>query len=121
LCDTCAQAGVRPQPVFIEDIGWDARQDCFVDLEGSPIRRCFKLYPWEWLWREEFGAHLATDCVQFIEPAWKMLLSNKGLLPILWELFPGHPNLLPAYEEAAPLGGRYIRKPRLGREGSNVT
>ena len=49
-----------------------------------------------------------------------MLLSNKGLLPILWELFPEHPNLLPAFETAAPLGGRYIRKPKLSREGNNV-
>ncbi|HEX9046431.1 MAG TPA: glutathionylspermidine synthase family protein, partial [Verrucomicrobiae bacterium] len=69
----------------------------------------------------EFSAHLATDCLQFIEPAWKMLLSNKGLLPILWELFPGHRHLLPAYETAEPLGGRYVRKPKLSREGSNVS
>ncbi|MDP3069862.1 MAG: glutathionylspermidine synthase family protein [Opitutaceae bacterium] len=45
---------------------------------------------------------------------------DKGLLPILWELFPGHPNLLPAFETAAPLGPRYVRKPRLSREGANV-
>jgi glutathionylspermidine synthase len=50
-----------------------------------------------------------------------MLLSNKGLLPILWELFPEHPNLLPAYEIAEPLGSRYVRKPKLSREGSNVS
>jgi glutathionylspermidine synthase len=50
-----------------------------------------------------------------------MLLSNKGLLPILWELFPDHPNLLPAYSTAdAALGGCYVRKPKLSREGSNV-
>ena len=35
-------------------------------------------------------------------------------------LFPEHPNLLPAYEHAAPLGDCYIRKPKLSREGSNV-
>jgi glutathionylspermidine synthase len=58
--------------------------------------------------------------VQFIEPAWKMALSNKGLLPILWRLFPDHPNLLPAYEFAGPLEGRYVRKPILSREGNNV-
>jgi glutathionylspermidine synthase len=49
-----------------------------------------------------------------------MILSNKGLLPVLWELFPDHPNLLPAYETAEPLAGRYVRKPKLSREGSNV-
>jgi glutathionylspermidine synthase len=100
LRDTCEQAGVKTKSVFVEDIGWDARQNCFVDLERSRI---------------------AHDPVQFIEPTWKMLLSNKGLLPILWELFPGHPNLLPAYEFATPLGDRYVRKPKLSREGSNVS
>ena len=120
LRDTCEQAGVKTKSVFIEDIGWDHRQSRFVDLDNERIARCFKLYPWEWLWHEEFGSHLAREPVQFIEPTWKMLLSNKGLLPVLWELFPGHPNLLPAYEDAAPLGGRFVRKPKLSREGSNV-
>ena len=50
-----------------------------------------------------------------------MLLSNKGLLPVLWELFPGHPNLLPAYEEAGALAGTFVRKPKLSREGANVS
>jgi len=92
----------------------------FVDLELEPIECCFKLYPWEWMWAEEFSPELPRARTQFIEPAWKMLLSNKGLLPILWELFPDHPNLLPAYEHADPLGTTYVRKPRLSREGSNV-
>jgi glutathionylspermidine synthase len=106
--------------VHIEDIGWDPHVHAFVDLAGAPITHCFKLYPWEWMWHEEFAAHLDRDPVRFLEPTWKMLLSNKGLLPILWELFPDHPNLLPAYETAAPLGRRYVRKPKLSREGANV-
>lgn len=121
LCDTSLQAGVEAKLVHIEDLGWDARQERFVDLEGERVARCFKLYPWEWLWGEEFGPQLALDRIQFIEPTWKMLLSNKGLLPILWELFPGHPNLLPAYELAPPRAGSYVRKPKLGREGSNIS
>ncbi len=120
LRDTAEQAGVKTKSVFIEDLGWQGKEKIFVDLDGERIERCFKLYPWEWLWHEEFGVHLAKDCVQFIEPTWKMLLSNKGLLPILWELFPEHPNLLPAFENADPLGSRYIKKPKLSREGSNV-
>ena len=121
LRDTCEQAGVKTVAVFVEDIGWDGRQRCFVDLDGAPITRCFKLYPWEWMWHEEFAPQLALETTQFIEPAWKMLLSNKGLLPVLWELFPEHPNLLPAYDDAARFAGSYVRKPRLSREGSNVT
>lgn len=121
LRDTCEQAGVKTKFVFIDDIGWHAREKYFVDLDGERIEHCFKLYPWEWLWHEEFSAQLAGDPLLFIEPAWKMLLSNKGLLPVLWELFPGHPNLLPAYETADPLGANYIRKPKLSREGNNVS
>jgi len=122
LRDTAEQAGVLTREVHIEDIGWDAARGVFADLRGEALERCFKLYPWEWLWHEEFAPHLARDPVQFIEPAWKMLLSNKGLLPVLWELYPEHPNLLPAYEsaDAAALGGSYVRKPKLSREGANV-
>lgn len=121
LRDTGEQAGLTTRHVFVEDIGWDERQRCFVDLDLQRIERCFKLYPWEWLWHEEFAPQLAFDGTEFLEPIWKMLLSNKGLLPVLWELFPDHPNLLPAYDEATPLAGSYVRKPRLSREGSNVT
>ncbi len=121
LRDTCEQAGVKAKSVFIDDIGWDPHRRRFVDLDNEIIERAFKLYPWEWLWNEEFSKHLAEDSMQFIEPTWKMLLSNKGLLPILWELFPEHPNLLPAYDTADVLRERYVRKPKLSREGSNVT
>lgn len=119
LRDTAEQAGVATQFVHVEDIGWNGGG--FVDLAGATMEQCFKLYPWEWLWHEEFGPHLTHERTRFIEPTWKMLLSNKGLLPILWELFPGHPNLLPAYEAPEPLGRNFVKKPKLSREGANVT
>ena len=121
LRDTCEQAGVTTRAVHVEDIGWDARDNVFVDTADQRITHCFKLYPWEWMWHEAFAPQLASEPVQFIEPTWKMLLSNKGLLPILWELFPGHANLLPTFDTADPLGGRYVRKPKFSREGANIT
>ena len=69
---------------------------------------------------EEFATHLAAEPWRVAEPAWKMILSNKAILPVLWELFPGHPNLLPAFFSSEPLGDSYVRKPKLGREGANV-
>ena len=39
---------------------------------------------------EQFFA--SQSYAQWIEPIWKILLSNKGILPILWELFPHHAN-----------------------------
>jgi glutathionylspermidine synthase len=121
LRDTCEQAGVKTRTLHIEDMGWDEGARMFVDLAGLPVKEAFKLYPWEWLWAETFGQKLAEAPVQFLEPAWKMLLGNKALLPVLWEMFPEHPNLLASYDEPGRLTGGYVRKPKWSREGANVT
>ena len=119
LRDTAIQAGWQTVALPIDRIGWNGT--AFVDEFNVPIERLFKLYPWEWLMREEFGPALSARPIRLIEPPWKMLLSNKALLVVLWELYPGHPNLLPAYYDAAALGARYAKKPKLAREGANVT
>ncbi len=119
LRDCATQAGWEAHQLFIEDLGWDGAR--FVDLDDEPVEVLFKHYPWEWLVREEFGAHLAARPARMIEPAWKMLLSNKALLVVLWELNYGHRNLLPAYFDERRLGGRHAKKPLLSREGANVT
>ncbi len=121
LRDLAEQAGLETVPILVQDIGWDARRRRFVDLRDHPIDVLFHLYPWEWLASEEFAPHI-VECygqMQWIEPVWKMLWSNKALLAVLWDLFPGHPNLLPASFE--PLGATYVKKPLLAREGANVT
>ncbi|MDB6137299.1 MAG: glutathionylspermidine synthase family protein, partial [Verrucomicrobiaceae bacterium] len=118
--DTCQQAGRTTESIAIEDLGYDSKMGVFVDMQERPVEALFKLYPWEWMWHESFAQHLPGRCQRFIEPVWKMILSNKGLLPILWEMFPDHPNLLAAYETPVPLGASYVRKPKLSREGANV-
>jgi glutathionylspermidine synthase len=123
LEDTARQAGLPTTLLDIEAIG--LREDgCFVDLDDQPIELAFKLYPWEWMFHDAFGANLATAPTRWVEPPWKAILSNKGLLPLLWQAFPGHPNLLPAFFDddpnAAQLGTSYVRKPIYSREGANV-
>ena len=120
LRDTLTQAGRRCEQLSIEAIGWDPAGRNFVDLTGRPIQTLFKLYPWEWMMREQFAPHLLQAGMTIIEPLWKSLLSCKGLLPVLWELYPGHPNLLPAYFKPDGLKA-YARKPLYSREGANVT
>jgi glutathionylspermidine synthase len=120
LRDTAIQAGLTTQRLFVEEIGWHQPSRRFVDLENQPIQTLFKLYPWEWMVQDEFGRYLLETEMRVIEPAWKMLLSNKGILPILWELFPGHPNLLEAHFDAYPLSGDHVRKPLFSREGGNI-
>ncbi len=121
LMDTALQGGMEVVHLYIEDIGWDAAARGFVDMDGEPIRTLFKLYPWEWMVREKFGAYLKDVPLRILEPPWKMILSNKGILPIMWELFPGHPNLLPASFAREDITGDYVRKPLLSREGGNIT
>lgn len=118
LRDTAIQAGLRTEYLPIEQIGWNAPRGQFVDLREQHIANCFKLYPWEWLLKEAFGPNLLIDNTRWLEAPWKMLLSNKAILALLWEMFPQSPYLLPASLE--PLEGDYVRKPTLAREGANV-
>lgn len=125
LMDTALQAGFRTRWSPIAEIGYDQMNQVFVgaergDLASEPIVSCFKLYPWEFLLREKFGAYIVDAPTFWIEPAWKALLSNKAILAVAWERNPGHPNLLPTYFSPDPLGANYVSKPKLSREGANV-
>jgi glutathionylspermidine synthase len=119
LRDTATQAGLDTRPLDIGEVGWNGTR--FVDLEERPIDVLFKLYPWEWMVREDFAEHLLRRSTRVIEPAWKMLLSNKAILPILWEKFPGHPNLLAASFEPGKFATDFVKKPIYSREGANVS
>jgi len=122
--EECArEAGLETSLLTMEDIGIDD-QERFTDLDDRVITTLIKLYPWEWIMAEAFGRHVPASGVRFIEPPWKAIVSNKGLLPLLWEMFEGHPNLLPAFFEfdsgAAALAGTYVRKPLWSRQGANI-
>ncbi|MGL6095780.1 MAG: glutathionylspermidine synthase family protein [Fimbriiglobus sp.] len=119
LRDTAIQAGTETSYLDVEDIGWDANRRRFVDLTGQSIHRIFKLYPWEWVVKEAFGQNVLVSPTSWVEPAWKMILSSKSILPLLHELNPGSPFLLPAWFEE-PASGDYVRKPIHAREGANI-
>jgi glutathionylspermidine synthase len=122
LQETAAEAGLNTVGLAIEEIGWDDQLKRFVDLEDVRMSCVCKLYPWEWLVDDPFGKHAIETLpgTLWVEPLWKMLLSNKALLAIMWEMYPGHPNLLPAYLDDPGFLTEYVRKPRLGREGANI-
>lgn len=122
LADCARQAGRDVRMLEMGDIGLDGERFC--DPQGERIETLFKLYPWEWIFKDEFGQSPALRRLRCIEPPWKCLLSNKGMLALLWEMAPGHPNLLPTYFETDParfsLGARFAKKPIWSREGANV-
>ena len=122
LRDTAQLAGLATEHLFVREIGWNEKTGTFRDLQDRPIQSIFALYPWEWLLRD-MAKPVLSSCGQmdWIEPIWKMLWSNKALLAILWEMFPNHPNLLASYLDGPHGLSEFVRKPLLSREGANIT
>ncbi len=123
LEDCANEAGIPTRFIYVEDIG-QGEGDVFTDLDNQIITWIFKLYPWEFMLREEYGSLLQTAGVSWVEPPWKAILSNKALMPLLWKMFPNHPNLLASYFEEDLPGSNlrnYVKKPIFAREGSNIS
>lgn len=121
LQDVAIQAGLQTDYIDIGNIGYRMSDGQFTDLNDNIIRHLFKLYPWEWLLAEEFGQHIASSNIHLIEPAYKLLMSNKALLTVLWEMFPNHPNLLAASLNPNDISTNVVKKPFFSREGANIS
>ncbi|MBA4850760.1 glutathionylspermidine synthase family protein [Emticicia sp. BO119] len=85
----------------------------------------FKLIPWEYIgWDEPELADILTNMVinqkaVILNPAYTLLFQSKGILKVLWELYPNHPLLLQT-ESKALQGKSSVEKVLFGREGANV-
>jgi glutathionylspermidine synthase len=135
LAYAARDAGLGAQYVDLGEIGITSEGQ-FADAESRVIGALFKLYPWEDMLRDDFARHIGGSQCRFLEPAWKAVVSNKGILPVLWEMFEGHPNLLPSFfledmiapspavQRAVDWGsfahGR-VTKPIFSREGASVS
>lgn len=121
MLDVARQGGLECSMIDMSAIGYNPGLGSFMDLANDPIEMIFKLYPWEWMIREKYGREISTSNCLWLEPPWKMIMSSKAILPMLWELFPNHPNLLWAgWEKPGRSVGSFVSKPIYGREGSNV-
>ncbi len=119
--DCATQAGFDTEFIPVQDIGWAEEIEEFISGDQSVMEYIFKLYPYEWILEDGFAEKLVKNGFrsQWIEPAWKILLSSKAILPILWEMYPGHPYLLEAYFEPRHLKD-FAKKPVYSREGANI-
>lgn len=116
LASTAMEAGFSTRVLDMEAL--DLQDGRFYDPAGEPIHRCFKLYPWEWMVEESPAGCLAD--VKWVEPIWKLIMSNKAVLTTLYELFPNSPYVLPCYL-SRPQSGVFCKKPVFSREGHNVS
>jgi glutathionylspermidine synthase len=81
------------------------KDDCspVLRISASEVKCVLNVYPKEWMITEIDKDDLLKwdfENLKFIEPPWKLILSNKAILPLLWEMFPNHPNLVPAYYDS---------------------
>lgn len=118
------EAGFNTEFAYIDDIDFDPEEGIFYNEENYEL--WFKLIPWEDIALEESDlAMLLSNIIKnqkaiIFNPAYTLLFQSKGLLKILWDLYPNHPLLLESSFE--PLEGqKQVKKPTFGREGGNVS
>jgi glutathionylspermidine synthase len=135
---SCAnQGGLQTQFIYLDDVRFEAHGQ-LVDMQRRPISCLFKLFPWELIFAEDLKSHRETgnyifsplvtsNRTTFVEPAWKSILSNKGALPLLWDLANDRQFLLHAkFDNGSDAAnsiksGAHVRKPLFGREGAGIT
>ncbi|WP_273404207.1 glutathionylspermidine synthase family protein [Campylobacter avium] len=117
------EAGFNTNFSFIDEIEFSPEG---IFKEGINYEYLFKLIPWENIAIEEGElAMLLTQIIKnqkaiILNPAYTLLFQSKGILKILWELYPNHPLLLETSDK--PLKGKKcVKKPMFGREGANVS
>ena len=118
------EAGYETEFAYIDEVEFDSDEGIFFNDENYEL--WFKLIPWEDIALEESDlAMLLTNIIKnqkaiIFNPAYTLLFQSKGLLKILWDLYPNHPLLLESSFE--PLQGqKQVEKPVFGREGANVS
>ena len=117
------EAGYETEFSFMDEVEFD---DEGIYYQDQSYELWFKLIPWEDIALEESDlAMLLTNIIKnqkaiIFNPAYTLLFQSKGLLKILWDLYPNHPLLLESSFE--PLEGqKQVKKPIFGREGGNVS
>lgn len=118
------EAGYETQFAYIDDVEFDPEEG--ISFQDESYELWFKLIPWEDIALEESDlAMLLTNIIKnqkaiVFNPAYTLLFQSKGLLKILWDLYPNHPLLLESSFE--PLEGQMqVKKPVFGREGGSVS
>lgn len=130
LADVARKAGLAVRTMYAEDIGLqtfsDDTKSVLVDTDNVEIGNLLLFQDWVTTVDQEFGEvfYSGKPPRTMIEPIWRMLLGSKAFYAFMWDMFEGHPLLLPSYlesdERARSLNGNYARKPIFGWDGANV-
>ncbi|ARR01325.1 glutathionylspermidine synthase family protein [Campylobacter porcelli] len=109
---------------FVDEVGFDDEGGIFWNEKNWEY--WFKLIPWEMIAIDESDLALIIKNIMnnqkaiILNPAYTLLFQSKGIMKILWDLYPNHPLLLESSYQ--PLSGKkQVKKPFLAREGANVS
>ena len=116
ILSTAHEAGLNTVMMDMSDI--TLYDEGFFNVNHDHLDTLFKLYPYEWMFHEEFGKAIPNCHTTFVEPLWKAIMSNKYMLVILAKLFPNSPYILKCGE--SPITKNFCKKPIYSREGANV-
>lgn len=117
------QAGFETNFAFVDEIEFSDDEGIFYN--GQNYEYLFKLIPWESIAISEGElALILTNIIKnqkaiILNPAYTLLFQSKGIMKILWDLYPNHPLLLES--KFSPLNKKQVKKPFLAREGANVS
>ncbi|TXE78993.1 glutathionylspermidine synthase family protein [Campylobacter peloridis] len=123
LTHIASEAGFESEFSFVDEVEFSPEGVFKNDVNFEYF---FKLIPWESIAIEEGElAMLLTQIMQnqkaiILNPAYTLLFQSKGIMKILWELYPNHPLLLETSDEPL-VGKKCVKKPVFGREGANVS
>ena len=123
LQQIATDAGFNTAFEYIEDVTFD--DEGIYDADDNKYEYWFKLYPWEDIAIDE--PELTTTLTNImnnqeaivLNPAYTLLFQSKGMLKILYDLFPDSPYLLETSFEPL-VGKKYVEKTVFGREGANT-
>ena len=129
LGEAAKEAGFEVAFDYIEEVEFSPIEGIYKQnpTDGSFTRfdYWFKLIPWEYIgWDEPELSDILTNIIinqkaVILNPAYTLLFQSKGILKVLWELFPNHPLLLQT-ENQVIQGKASVEKVLFGREGANV-
>lgn len=123
LRQIATDAGFATGFEFLQNVRFD--EEGIYDAQNNPYEYWFKLYPWEDIGTDEpelamlLGSIMQNQKAIILNPAYTLLFQSKGMLKILYDLFPDSPYLLETAFE--PLTGKkQVEKRMFGREGANT-
>jgi glutathionylspermidine synthase len=128
LGEAALEAGFKVHYQYVENVDFSAEEGIFADDEEGNVRQYsfwFKLIPWEFIAMDEpellaILSQIINDRKAIIlNPPYTLIFQSKGILNILWKLFPKHKFLLETSLQPIP-NRTSVEKVFFGREGSNV-